>query len=77
MPRSTADLAILHILLRRTASGIEPNLVQLAAIGADHLALGIGNAVAEREFLVQELIIRFHDTDPPTQGARLLASGTA
>jgi hypothetical protein len=52
-PRSATHLAILYIVLIVAPTGVDADLVGLAAVRAHHNPFGIGRAVTERKLLVQ------------------------
>jgi hypothetical protein len=55
-PRLAAHLTVLDVLLRASAPGIERDLVELATVGTANLRLGVGGAVAQREFAIEEVV---------------------
>jgi hypothetical protein len=73
VPRLAADLAVLHVVLLFSAARIECNGAHLPAIGAGDIRLEVGNAVAERELLVER--IRWSDhRDAGSRGCEVIDS---
>jgi hypothetical protein len=56
-PWSAADLAILDILLLAPTAGIQCDLVDFAAVRAVYRGAGLDGAVAERELLIQIIVV--------------------
>jgi hypothetical protein len=59
LPRTTAHLTILDILLMAPRARVERDLARLAAVGAVYFTNEIRHAVAERKLLVLERISGF------------------